>query len=159
MVMRAPTRRRAAVSRLFDADKHLVSYHDVSHSQSYRYEDYDIKNTSESITLVSRPRRYFSHFPVGCPLWEYVIFVISILPVCELSFCILFMSDRPTIGFYVVFMICDVVYALDIYVIPRTTYLFTLSRSTIVVESCVTSGSLGWSSMFWPPFLSAGESL
>jgi hypothetical protein len=33
------------------------------------------------------------------------------------------MSDCPTIRFYVVFMICDVVYALSIYVILHMTYL------------------------------------
>jgi hypothetical protein len=121
--MKGEARRRSTFSRLFDDGEHRVSYHNVSRSQSYRYKDHDIENASESIAHVSTRERRFSHFSFGRRLWEYVIFVVSILPLWELSFCLLFLTGGPTIRFYIIFIISDVVYAIDIYVILHTAYL------------------------------------
>jgi hypothetical protein len=64
-------------------------------------------------------------------LWEYVIFIISITPLWEVSFCLLFLRRGPSVVFYIPFMIFDILYALDIYVVLHTSFL---SRGVAIHE-------------------------
>jgi len=64
----------------------------------------------------------FTHFSKYRQIWEYIILFISGLPLFEISFISIFV---PRIGLfkYIPFLICDIIFIIDVFVVTHTAYL------------------------------------
>lgn len=75
---------------------------------------------------IARPRKehhlIFTHFNHYRRLWEYIIFIVAGSPVFEISFLAIF-CPHLEFSHYVPFLIFDLLFIIDIFVVLRTSYL------------------------------------
>ena len=101
----------------------------VAHSQFF--DDDIIGNSINSIIHPKRSRTtIFSHFSLYRRIWEYLIFFVSVSPVIEISFIMIFV-ERVQISYYFIFIIFDILFLVDLYVVTHTAYL---SHGVLVYE-------------------------
>ena len=81
-------------------------------------------NTSEASTETYKTSRthIFSHFSKWRQIWEYIILFVSGSPIIEVSFICIYSIDMP-FYFYIPFLIFDLLFAFDYYVVTHTEYL------------------------------------
>lgn len=92
---------------------------------SVPYYDDSLENSVASLVQERRDSRWpiFTHFSVYRRVWEYLILFVSLSCIFEVSFISIFVP-HITLGQYAPFLLLDLLYILDLYVVTHTSYLF-----------------------------------
>ncbi|OHS93076.1 cation channel family protein [Tritrichomonas foetus] len=118
-------RQRRKSNYLFDSSEARLSLTDRPRPASQAIFDLDnnIENSSESVARKPDPNQtVYSHFSFYRRLWEYIVFIVSAIPLIEASFVPIFVNQFQPWA-VVPELVCDAIFIADLYVVTHTSYL------------------------------------
>lgn len=110
-------------SFLYDPEEYKSAITEpVRPAPTRKYEPLRIENSIATIAEFHKPKVIFSHFSILRRVWEYALLIISVLPAFEIPFFSIFIYEFSA-KIYWPFMILDVIFLLDLYVVLSTSFV------------------------------------
>ena len=81
-----------------------------------------VENSLQAVYRIGFGHKNFSHFSAVRRFWEYLIYLVSFLPIMETSFISIFIRDIK-FSAYFPFMVTDILFIIDLYVVFNTSYI------------------------------------